>query len=441
MSKSTHTFNLEKDGTTYECELYTTPEEARNNIYPGRYLNMRKDDVDLFLPLTTVMNSDEESTPLKVVKKGDPTQYCVAQKSFFRANITPVQNAAITAVATYGASERTRWNSGARWLPYGTELSISVIGNPSNIWSTPNLLIESGTNPDSMVLTESNMEISCTVPERIVYTITIAATANQTITVYYTEPGKGQVAAASSPSGNVYLNVLAGTTWTATLYAATGYTAGVLSATSGTVTSATTISASNAQINYYTLALGGTVNQTITLWYTQPGAGTAAIASAPYTQYLSVAYGTRWSAAITPAPGYYAGNLSGTSGVVTGYTAVTASGASPVPASEIIVTIVIQHDVSWKRARYTANYTNSGGGGSSISAGPSVNETRTIAIKPGTAVSFTLLGEKQTDPREGWETTNVRIWCGGTCYVDRMGSVQWSSWGITSSTTFVINAS
>ena len=97
MSRSQHVLKVQKDGVTYTCEMYTTPQEARDNLYAGQYVRFNKDGVNLYVPLTPTLNSDTESTPLLMYKKGDNTKYCIAQKSFYRANVTPIANAVITA--------------------------------------------------------------------------------------------------------------------------------------------------------------------------------------------------------------------------------------------------------------------------------------------------------------------------------------------------------
>lgn len=86
------------------------------------------------------------------------------------------------------------------------------------------------------------------------FTLTLAATTNQTITLKYTEPGGSQVTKTSTTSAQA-LTVKYGTTWTATLAAATGYNAGTLSASSGTVTAATTVSATAATIKTFTVTV------------------------------------------------------------------------------------------------------------------------------------------------------------------------------------------
>ena len=77
------------------------------------------------------------------------------------------------------------------------------------------------------------------------YTLTLAGTSNQTITLKYTEPGGSQQTKTSTGSNQAF-TVKYGTSWQASVAANTNYTAGSLSASSGTVTGNTTVSASAA---------------------------------------------------------------------------------------------------------------------------------------------------------------------------------------------------
>ena len=94
-------------------------------------------------------------------------------------------------------------------------------------------------------LTNTVTNISATAATIKTYNLILSATTNQTITLNYTEPGSSQVTVTSTSSQRTF-TVKHGTTWTATISASSGYNPGTLSASSGTVTSATTISATAA---------------------------------------------------------------------------------------------------------------------------------------------------------------------------------------------------
>ena len=331
MSRSQHKLKVQKDGVTYTCEMYTTPQEARDNLYAGKHVRFNKDGVNLYVPLTQALNSATESTPLLMYKKGDNTKYCIAQKAFYRANVTAVANAVITAKA-YNENnvEIASWNTGAKWFPYGTKITASGVGNPSNIWNNPTMKIDRGTNVGE-TMTVSNIEISAaSAVTRKSYSFTLNPGSNQTVTLKYTEPGKSQVSVAVSGSSRTF-TVLAGTTWTASITAVTtGYNAGSLNATIGTITgSGVSITATSAALKTFTLKLNGTTNQTVTLKYTQPGASQVTKTSAASAQSWSVKYGTTWTATVAGGAAYNAGTLSpGGSGTITANATISVTAAT-----------------------------------------------------------------------------------------------------------------
>ena len=102
-------------------------------------------------------------------------------------------------------------------------------------------------------LTNTVTNISATAATIKTYNLILSATTNQTITLNYTEPGSSQVTVTSTSSQRTF-TVKHGTTWTATISASSGYNPGTLSASSGTVTSATTISATAATMTQPTFS-------------------------------------------------------------------------------------------------------------------------------------------------------------------------------------------
>lgn len=130
----------------------------------------------------------------------------------------------------------------------GTPYRVDII--PDQWWTAGSLNI-----PSTGVI-NNNTIISATPATISTYTLKINGTTNQTITVKYIEPGGAEVTVLSS-SSDKSITVKNGTTWTATISANNGYTAGTLSGTSGTVTSNVTISSTNAQpiINSFTVTV------------------------------------------------------------------------------------------------------------------------------------------------------------------------------------------
>lgn len=117
----------------------------------------------------------------------------------------------------------------------------------------------------------------------VIVTVTIVQSANQTITVIC--------------NGNSYTSTFAakaGSTYTASISASTGYNAGTLSSTSGTLTDNITISATAATLKTYTY----TINQ--------PAGGTITVTvdGVAHTSTFTVQHGKTASNKCTPNGGY-----------------------------------------------------------------------------------------------------------------------------------------
>lgn len=166
------------------------------------------------------------------------------------------------------------------------------------------------------------------------FTLKLAATSHQTITLKYTQPGASQVTKTSTSSAQSF-TVKVGTTWTASLAADTGYTKGTLSpGTSGTVRAGTTVSATAATANTYTLkwdtspaltvkktnSSGSTISNGAKVAY---GTTVYVTTTASWDVYKTVLYkgtstsGTKWSTKTTrsftftmPASNVYMDSLS-----------------------------------------------------------------------------------------------------------------------------------
>lgn len=145
-------------------------------------------------------------------------------------------------------------------------------------------------------------------PENQTYTVSIKQTPNQTITVTTSDGTKHTSDFA----------VKVGTTWTATVDADTGYNAGKLIASSGTVNGATTVSATEATIKTFDFNITQSAHQTITV---TTGDGVK------HTSSFVAKYGTTWTAQVVADSGYTVGTLSATSGIVTGTVNVSATEA------------------------------------------------------------------------------------------------------------------
>lgn len=114
-------------------------------------------------------------------------------------------------------------------------------------------------------------------------TVTIVQSANQTITVIC--------------NGNSYTSTFtaeAGSTYTASISASTGYNAGTLSSTSGTLTDNITISATAATLKIYTYTINQPTGGTITV----------TVDGVAYTSTFTVQHGKTASNLCTPNSGY-----------------------------------------------------------------------------------------------------------------------------------------
>lgn len=117
----------------------------------------------------------------------------------------------------------------------------------------------------------------------VTVTVTIVQSANQTITVIC--------------NGNSYTSTFtakAGSTYTASISASTGYNAGTLSSTSGTLTDNITISATAATLKTYTYTINQPTGGTITV----------TVDGVAYTSTFTVQHGKTASNWCTPNSGY-----------------------------------------------------------------------------------------------------------------------------------------
>ena len=190
-----------------------------------------------------------------------------------------------------------------------------IEGDSLNIKITPSVGYTNGYitldgnkyNSSELTNIKNNHTISATNATAINYTLSINQSNHQTITV--------------TANGNKYTSNVSlpyGTKWTASIIADTGYTAGTLSKTSGTITGNDSISASPSSKNGYTLSIIQSTHQTIIVHANNND----------YTSNVSLPYGTKWTAIIKPDTGYTAGKLNKTSGTITGNDSVSASAAT-----------------------------------------------------------------------------------------------------------------
>lgn len=430
MSKSTHVLKIQKGSKVYTCDLYTTMTEARRELYPDQpLLRVKIGNDTLYAPFSGTLDSATESTPLVCplfAGQGNNILYCVAQHAFYKVNITPVANAKFTVIAYENIGnvlyEITRWSSGAKWLPFGTELDIAVSGDPDDIWMAPGLVITPNTE---VWLVNKNKEITATAPTRWTYEFTLSGTTHQTITVKYTQPGKSE-ATKTSTSSTQYISVLAGTTWSATVAGATGYNPGSLQyGSSGTIRdNNTVIYASNASLKTFTLKLAATTHQTITLKYkNHKSDGTVAAevtkTSTSSAQSFTVGYGTTWTATLAAATGYTKGTLSASKGTVKAATTVSATAATAITPK---ITFTWTAD-GWTPTA-TVTYTNTSG------TSKTATKPSSVTIKYNTTI-------KITDTKNNYYYA-LTITQGSTYKATIRSGNSWTSGKLTANTTFKI---
>ena len=155
--------------------------------------------------------------------------------------------------SAYGDYGGANVGSTACYYPLGTGADAA---HGSSV-KTPLKVVKSNTT--YYMLTKGNGELST-------YTLTLAGTSNQTITLKYknrnyTDSGYESEVTKTSTGSNQSFTVRKGTTWTATIAAANGYKAGALSASSGTVNSNTTVSAGAATVVDSTTIMGIVLSQ------------------------------------------------------------------------------------------------------------------------------------------------------------------------------------
>ena len=197
-------------------------------------------------------------------------------------------------------------------------------GDSLNIKITPSIGYESGYitldgkryNSFEINDINSNHTISATNATAYGYILSINQSNHQTITVHAN--GNNYTSSVSLPYG---------TTWTATITAETGYTAGTLSKTSGTITGNDSISATPATIKQFTLTITQSEHQTIIVHANNKD----------YTNNVVLPYGTKWTAVIRPDTGYNSGRLNKYSGTITGDDSVFATSAANKINYKIII--------------------------------------------------------------------------------------------------------
>lgn len=233
-------------------------------------------------------------------------------------------------------------------------IRISIVSDLTNISSPKNdkeLAIVIADNVCSCYVYGNGEWIKIPAGETIYAYVTIIQTSHQTIKFYYTN------------DSNIYsttgLSVSTGTPYRVEVIPDEWWIAGTLNIpSSGVIEDNITITATEATINTYTLKINGTNNQTITVKYIEPDGTEVTMLSSSTDKTITVKNGTKWTATISSADGYTAGTLSGTSGIVTSNTTISATNAEPITIRTYTVTVNLPKNGSIKVNNVTANADN-----------------------------------------------------------------------------------
>lgn len=272
MAVLTNKLHIKKGSTVYECNCYTTSSDATPAVSGGSYWTIRNNNTVCYLGLwpKSASTTSSYSTPLVVKKNG--VEYYVQTQVINTFTVTITQSANQTIKVTCNGNTYT-------------ETFTALAGSAFTVTVTPATGYTAGAPSVSSGNVTSNITITASPASKAKYTVTINQSSNQTITV--------------TANGTNYTSTFTadyGTTWTAKIAASTGYNAGTLSATSGTVTGNVTISATAASKKMYSVTITKPTN----------GAITAKVGSTTYTATttFSVAHGTSVTFTCTPNSGY-----------------------------------------------------------------------------------------------------------------------------------------
>ena len=309
MSKIAKSLHYQKtNGTSGTCALYSSKDDCAGYST----INLEVDGANVYAGLGTSLTANNASG-IRIQRNGSDTKYAILKWTQAAMNIAQVANQTIKVTDTSG-------NSIASGSLLSMNTALTITCTPATGYKVSSPTINGTTVSNSYIITQANIEagsftLSCTAAAKQTFTFYINQSAHQTITV--TCNGVAHTSTFTATYGDK---------WTATITPETGYNAGTLSATSGTITGSVTVSATAAAIKTFTLSFGATTNQT----YTATVAGSTKAATASATSY-TVNYGTKYSVAYTAnsataAYTYTASNS--VSGTVTNTTSIPAKTAS-----------------------------------------------------------------------------------------------------------------
>lgn len=386
MSKIAKSLHYQKtNGTSGACALYT----SKSDCSGYSTINLEVDGANVYAGLGTSLTANNASG-IRIQKNGSDTKYAILKWTQAAVNINQVANQTITvtnfssgtAIATgtllpmktmlilYTMSTTTGYNSGKPTVNGSSNLQPFQGGGGRFIYNITQADVEKG-----------SLIVSADAATKQTFTFTINQSANQTITV--TCNGTAHTSTFTATYGDK---------WTATIAPATGYNAGKLSATSGTISGAVTISATAAAIKTFTLSFGATTNQT----YTATIGGSTKAATASATSY-TVNYGTTYSVAYTANSATAAYTYTASSAVSGTVTAATSIPAKSATAALRYYTLTVPATTNQS---YTLKLTtNSTYGGKLPSYTTTATKSaQTLSVPYGTTYSITYTADSGYNP-------------------------------------------
>lgn len=311
MSKIAKSLHYQKtNGTSGTCALYT----SKSDCAGYSTINLEVGGTNVYAGLGTSLTANNASG-IRIQKNGSTTKYAILKWTQAAMNITQVANQTIKVTNASGIAIST-----GTLLPMNTALTITC--TPATGYKASSPTINGTTVSNPYKITQANIEagsftLSATAATKQTFTFTINQSAHQTIIV--TCNGVAHTSTFTATYGDK---------WIATISPDTGYNAGRLSATSGTITGSVTVSATAAAIKTFTLSFGATTNQT----YTATVGGSTKAATSSATSY-TVNYGTTYSVAYTAnsaTAAYTYTASSAVSGTVTNTTSIPPKSATTV---------------------------------------------------------------------------------------------------------------
>ena len=384
MSKIAKSLHYQKtNGASGTCALYTSKADCAGYST----INLEVDGTNVYAGLGTSLTANNASG-IRIQKNGSTTKYAILKWTQAAMNITQVANQTIKVEDEYGTAIST-----GTLLPMNTFLVL---------YTTPT---SDGYKPGKPTVNgSSNLRPHQGGGGRLIYTITQAdieagrftisanAATKQTFTFYINQSDHQTITVTCNGVAHTStFSATYGDKWTATITPDTGYNAGTLSSTSGTITGSVTVSATAAAIKTFTLSFGATTNQTYTA--TVGGSTKAATSSATF---YTVDYGTTYSVAYTAnsaIAAYTYTASSSVSGTVTNTTSIPAKTAS---ASLRYYTLTVP---ATSNQSYTLRLaTNSSYGGSLPAYTSSSRSAQTLSVPYGTTYSISYTADSGYNP-------------------------------------------